>query len=148
MKRFSFPLQFLIDYRKRKEDRLKVELARVIAEEEREKKILEELKKTLALCQEELREKREKVEVALVLFYYSYLEKLMARIDEQKRKMEKLIQERKKLHRQLIRASQERKLVEKMKERRWAEFIYLQGKLEQQVMDESAIVRFHHRTKS
>jgi len=148
MKKFSFSLQSLLDYRKRKEDRLKIELARTITEEEKEKIVLEELKRKMTLCQEELREKKEKAEIALVIFYYSYLEKLMTRIDEQKRKIEKITRKRKKLHQQLIQASRERKLVEKIRDKRWARFIYLRGKLEQQVIDESAIIRFQHRTKN
>lgn len=149
MKKFSFPLQFLLDYRKRREDKLKKELAGVIEEENQEKMILTRLRKKMALCQEELYSKESNgMELAMVLLYYSYMEKLIAQISEQKRKIEKIARKREKIREELLKASQEKKLMEKIREKRWARFIYLKGKLEQQLIDESAISRFHHKTES
>lgn len=149
MKKFSFPLQFLLDYRKKKEDRLKRELAEVIAREEREKSVLRELEEKINLYREKLREKKQQEDIKMcwITYLYSYLEKLIRQADEQRKKIRKISEKRGKLQEALIQAGQERKAVEKLRERRWADFIYQRGKLEQQILDESAIARFKNKTK-
>ena len=149
MKKFSFPLQFLLDYRKKKEDRLKRELAEVIAREEREKSVLRELEEKINLYREELREKKQQEDIKMcwITYLYSYLEKLIRQADEQRKKIRKISEKRGKLQEALIQAGQERKAVEKLRERRWADFVYQRGKLEQQILDESAIARFKNKTK-
>ena len=149
MKKFSFPLQFLLDYRKKKEDRLKRELAEVIAREEREKSVLRELEEKINLYREKLREKKQQEDIKMcwITYLYSYLEKLIRQANEQRKKIRKISEKRGKLQEALIQAGQERKAVEKLRERRWADFIYQRGKLEQQILDESAIARFKNKTK-
>ena len=149
MKKFSFPLQFLLDYRKKKEDRLKRELAEVIAREEREKSVLRELEEKINLYREKLREKKQQEDIKMcwITYLYSYLEKLIRQADNQREKIRKISEKRGKLQEALIQAGQERKAVEKLRERRWADFIYQRGKLEQQILDESAIARFKNKTK-
>ncbi len=149
MKKFSFPLQFLLDYRKKKEDRLKRELAEVIAREEREKSVLRELEEKINLYREKLREKKQQEDIKMcwITYLYSYLEKLIRQADEQRKKIRKISEKRGKLQEALIQAGQERKAVEKLRERRWADFVYQRGKLEQQILDESAIARFKNKTK-
>lgn len=149
MKKFTFPLQFLLDYRKKKEDRLKRELAKMIAQEEKEKSVLQELEKKINLCEEELRKrkKQEDVNLCWILYFYSYLERLTYQASEQTEKIKKMSEKREKLQETLAQTSRERKVVERIKEKKWADFVYLKGKLEQQILDESAIAKFQRKTR-
>jgi len=92
MKKFNFPLQFLLKYREKKEKRLKRELAEMVKRWEEEKKLLGELKREEMECQVELKKKREcgKVEIAYVLLYQSYLEELAQKIEKEKIKLKEL----------------------------------------------------------
>jgi len=150
MKKFFFSLQFLLDYKKEKEERLKKELARMIGKEEEEKKILGKMEEKVAFYHRKLRkEKEEKIlQMPLLLSCYSYLERLMEDIEKKREEIKRLAQEKEKLKRKILQASRERKLLEKVREKRWAEFVQLKEKTEQQLIDESATVRFHQRTKS
>jgi len=148
MKRFFFSLQTLLDYRKRKEEELKKKLAAKVAEEERERQILRKLERKVTLCQENLRkkERKEKIELAIMLLYNSYLKRLEEQIEEQKKRIEKISQEKKTLHQEFLQASKARKIVEKMREKRWTKYVYHQRKLEQDLIDESAIAKFYKKT--
>lgn len=149
MKKFLFSLDFLLDYRKRIEDRLKIELAEITLRQKEEEKVLEQLERKRNLYQEELRKKEgeEKVELALILACESYLDKIAYQIGCQKEKLQKILQERENIRKKLLDASRQRKLLERVKEKRWLGFIYLREKIQQQQIDESALVRFYKKSK-
>ena len=56
MKKFAFPLQSLLDYRQRKENRLKKELSEIKKEWEKERETLEKFQINKKKCEQELRE--------------------------------------------------------------------------------------------
>lgn len=145
MKKFNFPFQFLLKYRERKEKRLKRELAEMVKRWEEERKLLGELKGEEMECQMELKKKREcgKVEIPYVLLYQSYLEELNRKVGKEKMKLKELYIRMENKKRKLTLASKEKKVVEKLKRKRWLEFVNYVEKTEQDMIDESGIARFN-----
>ena len=145
MRKFNFPLQFLLEYRERKEKQLKRELAEIIKKWRKERKLLEGLKKEEMKCQGELRKRREcgKVEIPYVLLYQSYLEELARKIEKEEMKVRKLYAMMEKKREELTDASKEKKTVERLKRKRWLEFVNYMEKREQEMIDESAIAKFN-----
>jgi len=147
MKKFTFSLQPLLDYRKRYEDRLKKELAEIKKEEKRQKKIIEQLHKKRIKCEEELRKRRisGEIEIASLLIYQFYLDKLSLQIEEETKKMEEIFLKIKNKQTQIIEASKNKKVLEKLKEKRWLKFIDDVEKDEQRFIDEIALTKFNSR---
>jgi len=147
MKKFFFSLQFLLDYRKRREESLKKELAKMIAKEEKEKEVLEKLQEKLLFWQKQLEEKKkeERISIPMMLVYYSYLEELLIQIKKQVEKIENISLEKERLQKKLLQATKDRKIVEEIKEKRWEEFILQQKKLEQKFIDENALIKFYQK---
>lgn len=148
MKKFSFSLQFLLDYRKRREDLIKKEYARMIAKEEEERQILAKLQEELLCCQKWLEKEKEKESISAptASLYYSYIGKLIDQIRERTRKVKKISREREKAHKDFLRAAQDRKIVERIKEKKLEQFLEHERKMEQEIIDESAIGKFYRRT--
>ena len=147
MKKFFFSLQFLLDYRKRREESLKKELAKMIAKEEKEKEVLEKLQEKLLFWQKQLEEKKkeERISIPMMLVYYSYLEEFLIQIKKQVEKIENISLEKERLQKKLLQATKDRKIVEEIKEKRWEEFILQQKKLEQKFIDENALIKFYQK---
>jgi len=150
MKKFSFPLQLLLDYREKKEDRLRKELAQIKKRLEKERKNLAQLQLDSMTNIRELRKEHrsEKVEIALVLLYYSYLDKLIHQIKKQSEVVTNISREMEKKRKQLIEARKEKKIIEKLKERKWAEFSHHRKKTEQNFLDEMALTKFKSKKSS
>jgi len=144
MKKFSFPLQLLLDYREKKEDRLKKELAQIKRRLEKERKNLAQLQLDSMTNMRELKKKHqsEKVEIALILLYYSYLDKLIYQIKKQSEIVVNISREMEEKRKQVIEASRGKKIIEKLKERKWIEFSHYREKTEQNFIDEMALTKF------
>lgn len=147
MKKFSFPLQFLLKYRERKEDQIRKELAQLKRRLEKEGENLAYLKLDLTTNMKELREKHqsEEIETALILPYCSYLDNLSNQIKEQSKTVSDISQEMEKKRKKVTEASKEKKIMEKLKENKWAEFVHERERLEQNSIDEIALTNFRSR---
>ncbi|MCD6317719.1 flagellar export protein FliJ [Candidatus Aerophobetes bacterium] len=145
MKKFTFPLQSLLDYRQRKENRLKKELSEIKKEWEKEREILEKFQINKKKCEQELREKREskEINISLILLYQSHLDRIINQIAKQKRKVADISLKLKNKRKQIIEASKERKIVEKLREKKWLKFTEAIEKAEQHFIDEIALAKFH-----
>jgi len=149
MKKFSFSLQFLLDKKEKEEDLLKRKIAELIKREEKEKRELEEMEQKMAFCQKKLQEKMcQRVKIPLVILYYSYFEKLKDQIERKREAIQGILRERKEIDKALMQVSREKKLLEKMKDKKWKEFVKLRNKLEQKLIDESAVARFYQKIKN
>lgn len=137
MPRFSFKLQRVLDIKERREEQLKGELASVKREYEEEEKILHSLEKSHSICLDRLREHQLKtISIQEVTWYQAYLSKLVNDISSQSQKLEDLLKRIDELTKKLIETSKERRVLEKLRERKWDEFRHEVECLEQEVLDE------------
>lgn len=148
MKKFIFPLQFLLEYKEKREKKLKKELAEIIKEWKKEEVFLNKLKREEKECQSLLRKRNKGGEISYIILYQSYLESLAQKIKKQKIKVEGVFLKVEDKRKKLIRVSTEKKTVENLKKKRWMEFITSVEKMEQNLLDESAIVKFNAQKNS
>ena len=126
MKRFEFKLQKLLELRAIKEKEIQGELAQILGIQNRER-----------LRQKEYREKvlgeKDKYREKVLSGKYSYMDALMFErfvefadrvIALSQDKIDSMEPEIAKIRERLIEASRERKVIEKLKEKRWNEYVY------------------------
>jgi len=110
--------------------------------------LLEQLKEEERKCQAELEKRREEGNISYILLYQSYLENLLYRIEEEQVKMKKLSAMMEEKKKKLRFASKEKMVVERLKRKRWLEFVSLMEREEQDLIDESAIAKFNAQKRS
>lgn len=110
--------------------------------------MLEQLKEEEEKCQAELKKRREEGNISYILLYQSYLEELLQRIEKEQVKMEKLFAMMEEKKKELRFASKEKMVVERLKKKRWLEFVSLMEREEQGLIDESAIAKFNAQKQS
>ncbi|HTZ53856.1 MAG TPA: flagellar export protein FliJ [Candidatus Acidoferrum sp.] len=142
MKRFSFPLQPVLDHRKRIEDEKQLVVAqrkRALDEAERE---LTRLNDEFRLHAAMLRDKHKKLETRELQSIYAHLQFLDRCIVAQIR----IVAERRvaldRARAELLEASKEKKVVEKLKERRRETFVLEEQRVEQKELDDNNARRF------
>lgn len=126
MKKFEFRLQTLLDLRISKEHAIKAELARLIAKQNSE----------IALQQDYERRVKEyytRLSVNMRQGIFSYSEALICErfaynaqkaIELSQKRVEQMQPEIEKVRQRLLQASKERKVVERLKERKYEEYVY------------------------
>lgn len=126
MKKFIFPLQKLLDIRQAREEEVRNELMKILGEQNREKIIQDELLNKIKLY-----EKQQSEEIKKGLYTPDKIMSLMRftdvsrrAIDESVKRAEAMEPEIQAVRERLIEASRERKIVEKLKERKRAEYDY------------------------
>ena len=146
MAKFIFKLQSVLNLRKQKEDNIKNELGIAIQRLEQEKRSLSELENTLDATVREFNEKTRKTTVHELIEYNEYLSLLNSRIKSQKDNVNNAAQYVDKVREELVKAVKDRKILEKLKERHYEEFLLEQKKLEQKTNDE--IVSYNYNESS
>ncbi|HOA55435.1 MAG: flagellar export protein FliJ [Acetivibrionales bacterium] len=146
MAKFIFKLQSVLNLRKQKEDNIKNELGIAIQRLEQEKRRLSELENTLDATVREFNEKTRKTTVHELIEYNEYLSLLNSRIKSQKDNVNNAAQYVDKVREELVKAVKDRKILEKLKERHYEEFLLEQKKLEQKTNDE--IVSYNYNESS
>jgi flagellar FliJ protein len=138
--RFRFRLDFLIRLRARREEEAKIRLARRLASIQ---ELLEEIEATQTLkarLTAELAEKMKtgRLDVALLKLYRDYDHKQARDLSRLYEFLMLSRREEAKERAALIKASVDRKIMEKLKEKKEAEFMAAQADLEQKEMEELA----------
>jgi flagellar FliJ protein len=146
MAKFVFKLQSVLNLRKQKEDSIKNELANAMKKLEAEKRKLSELETMLEDTVREFNEKTKKTTVHKLIEFNEYLSLLNSRIKEQKENVNNAVQYVDKVREELVKAVKERKILEKLRERQFEEFLLEQKKLEQKTNDE--IVSYNYNENS
>jgi flagellar FliJ protein len=144
MPRFNFKLQRVLQIKKYKEDELKTQLANLKREYLQEQTTLWTLEENLRAQFVILSERQKKLTntVEEILWSYNYIVKLREDIENQKKKLDKLNEKIKEVTKKLIGASQERQILENLKERKLNQFRLEVEKEEQDFMDEVGISRY------
>lgn len=141
MPRFKFNLQRVLEIRKHKEELLKNELAALRREHTHEESVLRELEARHLRYLNQIREKQASSSISSeeMLWYYAYIEYLDSSIERQKTKLRELEQKIELTKAKLIAATKEKKVLEKLRERRFEEFKLEEEKIDQAFMDEIAL---------
>jgi len=126
MKKFNFKLQRLLDLREMKEEQVKNELAKLVAIQNIERSKQQEFR-------EKIRENYIHLSNRMRQGNFSYKEAMMCEryvdvahraIEKSQDIIEQMEPEIQKVRERLIEASRERKVVEKLKERKWEDYLY------------------------
>jgi flagellar FliJ protein len=124
MKKFEFQLQRLLDMREAKEMEVKNELAAVVGRQNAERAKQDDLRNTIKTLGSKLREewRAGKVDSATALLYGRYEDQAMRAIESAGKKITALEPEVNAVRVRLVEASKEKKVVEKLKERKLEEY--------------------------
>ena len=123
MAKFIFKLQSVLNLRKQKEDSIKNELANATRKLEAEKRKLSELETMLEDTVREFNEKTKKTTVHELIEFNEYLSLLNSRIKTQKENVNNAAQYVDTVREELVKAVKERKILEKLRERQFEEFL-------------------------
>lgn len=137
MAKFSYRLQPLLNVKRQMEDSLKNELGKAIRKLEHEKNVLSVIEDEQQECFQQLASKSEtSVTVGILKQYSSYTAFLRERISAQKENINNA-QNNVDIHReQLIKVAQEKEMLNKLREKKYLEFLGVSLKKEQSVVDE------------
>ena len=144
---FQFSLQSLLDHRIRLEEARQKEFS------DRKKKYLREEERLARLvwdrsrCSKEFSQKQaEGVLVTESLLYTAYLARLADEIRIQQKAVEQAAAKMEKKRQELVQALKDRKTIEKLKEKKYRDYLRAAKKLEEKLMDEVAVTRFGRAT--
>lgn len=144
---FNFKLQRVLQVKKYKEDQLKTELANLKREYLKQESVLFTLEESLREQFIILVEKQRNLTNTLneILWRYNYISRLQEDIENQRKRLAELNEKIKEVTIKLIGASQEKQIIENLKERKIKQFKLEMEKQEQEFMDEVGITRFSRR---
>ncbi len=147
MARFDFKFQHILNIKKHKENLLQEGLSQLKRSFQHEESVLWGIEDKTKECMFKLKELQAGViSIQEIMDYHNFLASLSEDILAQKNKLERLSTEIDDAISKLVNASQERKIFEKLRERKWNEFRIEANKEEQEFMDEVALTR-HERGK-
>lgn len=147
MAKFKFKLQPVLHHRRKKEDIFKKELADIKRLFEIEKSVLEDLEKRLANLHTELREKqRSSLDSSEAVAYSNYIDRVERDIEMQAIKLTEIAGEVRRAQERLIKASKDKKILEKLYDKQYEEFKKELERIEQGLIDEIATIR-HNRSQ-
>jgi len=141
---FKFRLQKVLEMREQREKLLHKRFMELLAAAEEEKRELEKLYRYQTQYREELnRKQRGAVDVNEVMQYLHYLEALARAIDEQILRVQEAEERAEEARRDLLKAQQEKKAVEKLKEKQYEDYLKEQQRAEVIFLDEVSSSRFN-----
>jgi flagellar protein FliJ len=126
MKKFRFRLQKLLDIREAKETEIKHELMKILSIQNKERVLQDELNVKINQYETRYSERIRKgaLSVSELISIMRYADVSRKAIIESQKRIEKLEPEVRKIREKLVIASREKKVVEKLKERKLEEFNY------------------------
>lgn len=139
MGKFSFRLQPLLNVKSQMEDSLKNELGKAVRKLEKEKRKLAEMEDERENCINQLTSGTSTgITVEEIIKYNNYLSFLNEKIAEQKEYITQLQKNVDIIRERLLKTMQERKILDKLKEHKYENFLYENGREEQRLLDEAA----------
>lgn len=147
MAKFVFKFQPILDLKIQMEDSLKNELGKAIHKLEHEKDVLKSIESEREEAINQFNEKSSRgIVVEKLKEYNNYISFLMVRINQQKENVKDAQKNVDKYREQLIKAVQEREMLDKLKEKKLQEYMKEQHQLEQKLIDE--VVSYKYAAKS
>lgn len=137
MKKFQFPLDTVLDYRRQVQDSLQVELGSVTAEVRRQEEILSAARQRYFEINQEYREKKARgMRIAEVRGYETALEVQEAVVSRETAELRKLQRQMEAKRRELVSAKQDASSVEKLREKKLRAYTKDMEKSEEQFIDD------------
>ena len=137
MQRFRFSLETLLDLRRRKEEEVKLALAAKRGQIRKERQAMADMGEQLARMQQEQKEKRATtMDVASMRHAVAYRHKLKLDMLAEGRLIQALQQEAEDIRQQLIKATQQVRALELLRERRFEEWRKQYKAEEQGIIDD------------
>ncbi len=146
MKQFEFRLQKVMETTRAREELQKKELALALAEVERNEATLERMLDKLAgeLDAFSARHGSKTIRVSELTQYASYTDKQLGEINTQREDIVKLAALVDEHRRKLLEISKDKKILERLKEKRYEEYRKKLRQVEQKFMDELSARSFHN----
>ncbi|MCX7710687.1 MAG: flagellar export protein FliJ [Clostridia bacterium] len=146
MAKFVFKFQPLLDLKTQMEDSLKNELGKAIQKLEQEKEVLRTMETEREECIRQFNEKSSQgIVVERLKEYNLYISHLKERMEKQKENIKAAQKNVDKVREQLIKVVQERKMLDKLKEKKLEEYKKEQLVQEQKVIDEVVSFKYTNR---
>ncbi len=140
---YRFNLQVALDYRKRIEEGLQIELSQIQRELEKEKQLFLAYRREKNYYEEELVKREEKeINVNEALLYRDYLRGMRIRIKEQRDIVVKAKGDFDIKQNELLNATKKRKVLEKVKEKEWKRFKENVERRERILVDEAGMRKY------
>lgn len=137
MKKFQFPLDTVLNYRRQVQDSLQVELGTFTAEVRRQEEVLAAARQRYSEVNEEYREKKAGgIRIAEVRGYEAALDVQEAEIARETAKLKKLQRRMEAKRRELVSAKQDASSVEKLREKKLRAYTKDMEKSEEQFIDD------------
>jgi flagellar protein FliJ len=146
MKQFEFRLQKVMETTHAREEMQKKELALALADVERNEAMLERMLDKLAEELEAFSGRRNSgsIKVCELSQYASYTDKLLGEINRQRQEIVKLAELVDEHRRKLLEITKDKKILERLKEKRYEEYRLKLRQVEQKFMDELSARSFHN----
>jgi flagellar FliJ protein len=146
MKKFRFKLETVLNVKEKREEQLKHELLRLNGLKQEQEKILKETKdKRAYIVNEKCGESAGRTDVQTLLFYDQHIEVLLSKIDNTMEKIGELERRVETKRAEVVEASREKKVYEKLKEKQFEVFRKMVIFNEQQVLDEVAVSKYNRK---
>ncbi len=146
MKKFSFRLQTVLNIKEQKEEKLKNELLQINALKAKQELLLRELDKAK---KQKGREKQqcqtEGTSIERLVFFEKHIQGLIKKIEDTEKKIQELNKLYDKKRQEVIQATKEKKIFEKLKERDFRLFNKAVSDAEQKSLDEIAISKYNRK---
>jgi flagellar FliJ protein len=140
---YRFNLQVVLDYRKRIEEGLQIELSQIQRELEKEKQLLLAYRREKNYYEEELVKREEKeINVNEALLYRDYLRGMRIKIKEQRDSVAKAKGDFDIKQNELLNATKKRKVLKKVKEKEWKRFKENIERRERILVDEAGMRKY------
>jgi len=146
MPQFKFRLDNVLEFRKQVEDQYKRELASLKLLLLKEEKFLRDLEQKKAAMQETLKAQQcDTLNMDEILNYYNYLSVCRQKIVDQIAVINQCIELIETKRNELVNASKEKKIIEKLKDNQYQEFKQLLDRIETKMIDEIATSGYTHK---
>lgn len=144
MKKFKFRFETVLRVKEKKEEQLKREFMQLIALKIRQENLLKEIEKEKQkITKEKFNEKQSGTDIQTLIYYEEYSNFLRKEIDLTEKKIKELQEKADIKREELIEASKQRKIFERLKQSDFNEFKAMILRNEQNVLDEIAINKFN-----
>ena len=146
MKKFKFKLETVLNVKEKKEEQLKHELLKLQALRIQEEQLLAEAKEKRAyISMEKSNENKKGTDIQSLIHFEQYLGVLLRKIDDTKKNIKVLEKKADIKREEVVEASREKKVFEKLKEKQFGEFLKVVNENEQKVLDEMAVSKFNRK---